>query len=158
MITDSALTLTTPTITTADTYNSLDSIDLVSLRDMGEGHTIMALLTVTTAFAGGTSVDFQLWTADATSTSATGSLTGGNFLMSVSGGAIADANLTAGAQRYVALPSRVVSNVQHGSRYQRHLVLRAVTLGTHSAGVASVTLLLDNQDGRTSYPSGFTVA
>ena len=158
MITDSALTLTTPTITTAATYNSADSIDLVSLRDLGEGHTIMALLTVTTAFADGTSVDFQLWTADATSPGGTGSLTGGNFLMSVSGGAIADASLTAGVQRFVALPSRVVSNVQLGSRYQRHLILRAVTLGTHSAGAASVTLLLDNQDGRTSYPSGFTVA
>jgi hypothetical protein len=150
MILDNALTLVTPTITAAATYDSADQIDFVSLRDLSEGHEIKALLTVTTAFAGGTSVDFQLIQAD---TAAGG---GSNFFLSWSG-AIALANLTAGTQRIITLPKRVVSNTPWGTRYQRFLIFRAVSLGTFSAGAASMSLILDEQDGRTFYPSGFSI-
>jgi hypothetical protein len=152
MILDNALTLVTPTITAAGNYDAVDQIDLSSLRDLSEGHEIKALLTVTTTFLTGTSIDFQLIGAD---TSGGGS---SNFLLSWSG-AITTANLTAGTQRIITLPKRVVANTPWGTRYQRFLIFRAVAVAASNftAGAASMSLILDEQDGRTFYPSGFSI-
>lgn len=151
MILDNALTLVTPTITAAGTYNSADQIDLQNLRDLGEGREIQALLTITATFTGGTNAEFSLWAAD------TIALAGATFVAGF-GGSLGIANWTAGVQRIVTLPQLFASGTNWGTRYKRYLYLQVVSTGTMTAGAASLSLILDEQDGRTFYPSGYTIA
>jgi hypothetical protein len=74
------------------------------------------------------------------------------------GGPSALTDYPIGAQRIITLPQIVVVWHELGTRYRRYLVLRATNTGTVTAGAASMSLILDEQDGRTFYPSGYTIA
>jgi hypothetical protein len=167
MILDNNLRLgSTGAITTAGTYVNADVVDLQSNtaytatvsgslytvgqgtqnRDIGAGSDLYVVFTVTTALAGGTNATFQV----VTSSSAT--LASGNIIVGEVG-PIVLADLTLGRQVAVK-----ISQQQIAASRLRYLGAQVVTTGTHSAGVVSADIVLDIQDGRTVYASGFTVA
>lgn len=115
-------------------------------RDIGEGRDLTVMFTVTTALAGGTNGTFQV-VASSSSTLASGNIVVGEV------GPITTANLAAGRQVAVK-----ISPQQIAATGLRYLGAQVVTTGTHSAGVISADIVMDIQDGRTAYASGFTVA
>ena len=119
-------------------------VDLgANLRDMGEGQALYARFEVTTAFSGGTSVEFQVTASDDTS-----QVTNPKVLATT--GAIPVASLVAGARFAVPIAPVI------GSKGQRYLGVKFVVVGT-SAGAAIADFGLDVQDGQKFYPSGFSV-
>ena len=104
------------------------------------------MFTVTTALAGGTNATFQV-VASSSSTLASGNIVVGEV------GVITTANLAAGRQVVVR-----VSPQQIAATALRYLGAQVVTTGTHTAGVISADIVMDIQDGRTAYASGFTVS
>ena len=144
MITDKLLRL-------ADTQGSIlgvdlaatDVIDLSVARDIGEGHALYMVVTVITAFAGGTSIDFIV-KGSTDATIVTGDTTLG------SSGAILLASLTAGAQFAVRI------NPVIGSLGLRYLGGFYDVTGTFTAGAVTVDIVTDIQDGKKFYASGFT--
>ena len=115
-------------------------------RDIGEGRDLTVMFTVTTALAGGTNGTFQV-VASSSSTLASGNIVVGEV------GPITTANLAVGRQVAVK-----ISPQQIAAAGLRYLGAQVVTTGTHSAGVISADIVMDIQDGRTAYASGFTVA
>ena len=115
-------------------------------RDIGAGSDLYVVFTVTTALAGGTNATFQV-VASSSSTLASGNIIVGEV------GPIVLANLTLGRQVAVK-----ISPQQIAATKLQYLGAQVVTTGTHSAGVVSADIVLDIQDGRTVYASGFTVA
>jgi hypothetical protein len=85
--------------------------------------------------------------ASSSSTLASGNIVVGEV------GVITTANLAAGRQVVVR-----ISPQQIAAAGLRYLGAQVVTTGTHSAGVISADIVMDIQDGRTAYASGFTVA
>lgn len=167
MILDNFLRLgSTGAITSAGTYVNADVVDLQSNtaytatvsgslytvgqgtqnRDIGAGTDLYVVFTVTTALAGGMNATFQV----AASSSST--LASGNIVVSEIG-PIVLANLTLGRQVAVR-----ISQQQIAATGLRYLGAQVVTTGTHSAGAISADIVLDIQDGRAVYASGFTVA
>jgi len=167
MILDNNLRLgSTGAITSAGTYVNADVVDLQSNtaytatvsgslytvgqgtqnRDIGAGTDLEVVFTVTTALAGGTNATFQV-VASSSSTLASGNIVVGEI------GPIVLANLTLGRQVAVK-----ISQQQIAAAGLRYLGAQVVTTGTHSAGAISADIVLDVQDGRAVYASGFTVA
>jgi hypothetical protein len=167
MILDNNLRLgSTGAITTAGTYVNADVVDLQSNtaytatvsgslytvgqgtqnRDIGAGSDLYVVFTVTTALAGGTNATFQV-VASSSATLASGNIVVGEI------GPIVLADLTLGRQVAVK-----ISPQQIAATKLRYLGAQVVTTGTHSAGVVSADIVMDIQDGRTVYASGFTVA
>jgi hypothetical protein len=167
MILDNFLRLgSTGAITSAGTYVNADVVDLQSNtaytatvsgslytvgqgtqnRDIGAGTDLYVVFTVTTALAGGTNATFQV-VASSSSTLASGNIVVGEI------GPIVLANLTLGRQVAVK-----ISQQQIAAAGLRYLGAQVVTTGTHTAGVVSADIVLDIQDGRSVYASGFTVA
>jgi len=167
MILDNFLRLgSTGTITSAGTYVNADVVDLQSNtaytatvsgslytvgqgtqnRDIGAGTDLEVVFTVTTALAGGTNATFQV-VASSSSTLASGNIVIGEI------GPIVLADLTIGRQVAVK-----ISQQQIAASRLRYLGAQVVTTGTHSAGAISADIVLDIQDGRAVYASGFTVA
>lgn len=143
MITDQFLRVSTAQAVTT-TAVSTDTIDLSVARDMGEGRELFMNFAVGTAFAGGTSTNFEIIIADNAALSS-------NVVVVGASGAIATADLTAG--RTIA----VNINPQVASLGKRYLGARYTVVGTNSAGTVTADVVLDIQDGRKSYPSGFSV-
>jgi hypothetical protein len=144
MITDQLLRVSNAQNVTV-TAVSVDSVDLSQARDIGEGQDLFMNFAVGTAFAGGTSTEFQVIVAD------NGALTT-NVTVIGSSGAIPTASLTAGSMQAVRL------NPMIASLGRRFLGARYVVAGTNTAGNVTSDIVLDIQDGRKSYASGFTVA
>lgn len=140
-------TLTPQTVTGTDTtVLSTNTVDLGVNRDIGAGSDYPKLhALVGTAFSGGTSVEIQAIVADNAALSSNVTVVG-------SSGAIAVANLTAGARFAVEINERI------GSLGKRYLGVRYVTVGAVSAGTMTAFYGLDTQDGQKFYPGGFTVA
>ena len=167
MILDNNLRLgSTGAITSAGTYVNADVVDLQSNtaytatvsgslytvgqgtqnRDFGAGNDLNVIFTVTTALAGGTNATFQV-VASSSATLASGNIVVGEV------SPIVLADLTLGRQVVVK-----ISPQQIAATKLRYLGAQVVTTGTHTAGVISADIVLDIQDGRTAYASGFTVA
>jgi hypothetical protein len=104
------------------------------------------MFTVTTALAGGTNATFQV-VASSSATLASGNIVVGEV------GVITTANLAAGRQVAVK-----ISPQQIAATGLRYLGAQVITTGTHTAGVISADSVMDIQDGRAIYASGFTVA
>lgn len=115
-------------------------------RDIGEGRDLSVMFTVTTALAGSTNGTFQV-VASSSSTLASGNIVVGEV------GPITTGNLAVGRQVAVKISAQQIAAT--GLRY---LGAQVVTTGTHSAGVISADIVMDIQDGRAIYASGFTVA
>ena len=144
MITDKLLRLSDAQAILGVDLAATDVIDLSVARDIGEGQALYMVVTVITAFTGGTSIDFIVkGSTDATI------VTGDPTLGST--GAIALASLTAGAQFVVRI------NPLIGSLGYRYLGAFYDVTGTMTAGTVTTDIVLDIQDGKKFYASGFTV-
>lgn len=168
MILDSQLYLATAVATTAGDYNSVDVIDTQAVggaggsgataansltggaRDLGSGEPLHFVITIPTTWAGGTNAICKLMggpNADKTSGSFIGNLT--NTLT------VANNQLDKGKVYKAIVPSGLPGAV--GTTLPRYIWVQATTTGTMSAGgVFNVSLVLDVQDGKTFYASGFT--
>ena len=142
MITDALLRVSAAQAVTT-TAVSTDTVDLGVARDIGAGENLYMNFTVGTAFAGGTSTEFQVIgsaSADLSSPTVLGS-----------SGAIATAGLTAGKRAAVRV------NPAIGSNGLRYFGARYVVVGTNTAGTVTADVVHGVQDNK-SYASGFTVA
>lgn len=142
MITDALLRVSAAQAVTT-TAVSTDTVDLGTARDIGAGENLYMNFTVGTAFAGGTSTEFQVIgsaSADLSSPTVLGS-----------SGAIATAGLTAGKRAAVRV------NPAIGSNGLRYFGARYVVVGTNTAGTVTADVVHGVQDNK-SYASGFTVA
>lgn len=142
MITDKLLRVSEDQALTT-TAVSTDKIDLSIARDIGEGEDLFMNFAVTTALAGGTSVKFEVVTsasADLSSPTVVGSTD-----------AIVTASLVAGYNTAVRI------NPQIASLGQRYLGARYTISGTYTSGKVTADVVMDIQDGKKFYASGFTV-
>jgi hypothetical protein len=142
MITDKLLRVSTDQALTT-TAVSTDTIDLSVARDIGEGQDLYMNFAVTTAFAGGTSVKFEVIqsaSADLSSPTVIGSTD-----------AVVTASLVAGYNTAVRI------NPQIGSKGQQYIGARYTISGTYTAGKVTSDIVMDIQDGKKFYASGFTV-
>lgn len=145
MITDKFLRVSEDQAVTA-TAVSANTIDLSVAREIGEGRDLYFVFTVTEVFATLTSLTFQVVTDDNASLSsptvvaATGAIT------------LAGGGLAAGQQHVVRIPAQIASK---GERY----LGAQYTVGGSSATTGKVTadIVLDIQDGKKFYASGFSV-
>ncbi len=123
---------------------STNTIDLGTARDIGEGESLFMVFTVIVGFAGTGSVDMQVVTDN------NAALSSPTVIGST--GAVAVASLTAGAQFVVRLPAQIASL---GERY---LGAQYTTASSPTTGTILAQIVLDIQDGKKFYASGFTVA
>ncbi len=143
MITDKLLRVSEDQAITT-TAVSTDKIDLSVARDIGEGQDLFMNFAVTTAFAGGTSVKFEVVIADDAAISSNVEVVG-------SSDAVLTAALVAGKNEAVRINPKIASL---GRRY---LAARYTVSGTYSAGKVTADVVMDIQDGRKFYASGFAV-
>ena len=143
MITDKFLRVSDAQAVTT-TAVSTDSIDLGTARDIGEGNELMMNFDVGTAFAGGTSLQFEVIVADNAALTTNVTVVG-------SSAAVATASLTAGKMETVRI------NPQIASLGRRYIGARYTVVGTMTAGTVTADMVMDIQDGRKSYASGFSV-
>jgi hypothetical protein len=156
----------TGAITSAATYALPDVIDLQSNtaylatvsgslytvgqgtqnRDIGSGGDLYVYFSVTTALAGGTNATFQVVVSNSST------LASGNIVVGETG-PIVTASLGLGAQVAVRINPQLL-----GSSGLRYLGAQVVSTGTHTAGVVIGDVVMDIQDGKRAYASGFTVA
>lgn len=151
MITDALLTISgsnTPgsaisgQAITADAY-STDTIDLSTARDIGEGHPLYMVFTIIAGFNTLTSLDLQVVSSANANLSSHVVLAQTNVLL---------AGLTAGQQYVVTIPPQIASL---GLRY---LGARYDVQGTApTTGSVLTQIVVDIQDGRKFYASGFSV-
>jgi len=143
MITDKLLRVSTDQAVTT-TAVSTDTVDLSVARDMGEGGDLYMNFAMTEAFAGGTSTNFEVIIADNAALSSNVVVIGGS-------GAIVTASLPLGTNVAVRL------NPQIASLGKRYLGARYTVSGTNTAGKVTADIVMDVQDGKKFYASGFTV-
>lgn len=127
-------------------------------RDIGTGFPELKLFAeVTTAFASGTSL--QLTLAGAPDN---GSGVAGSFTVMWTSPAYAEANLWVGAQlANIAVPRVIIGQV-----LPRFLRLQFITVGTHTAGAVTASIVLNRFDqiqgsvtgALSGYPAGITVS
>lgn len=157
MITDALLRLSEDQAVTASAY-STNTIDLgqedtvgsstvTRTRDVGEGRELYMVFTVTETFATLTSLAFEIVQ------SANANLSSHTTLASTGAIATPATNLTAGKQFVLKIPPQIASQ---GVRY---LGARYTVAGSNAtAGKVTTDIVLDIQDGKKYYDSGFTVA
>jgi hypothetical protein len=143
MITDKLLRVSTDQAVTT-TAVSTDTVDLSVARDMGEGGDLYMNFAMTEAFAGGTSTNFEIIIADNAALSS-------NVVVIGASGAIVTASLTLGTNVAVRL------NPQIASLGKRYLGARYTVSGTNTAGKVVADIVMDVQDGKKFYASGFAV-
>jgi hypothetical protein len=148
MITDKLLRVSEDQVLTLNATSavSTNTIDLSQNRDIGEGEELYFNFAITTAVASAaTSVTFEIIASDAADL--------GTPTVLASTGAVGYASLTLGANIALPIPPRV------GSLGQRYIGARYTTAGNNSAGAGKVTtdVVMDIQDGKKFYASGFTV-
>ncbi len=143
MITDKLLRVSTDQAVTT-TAVSTDTVDLSVARDMGEGGDLFMNFAVTEAFAGGTSTNFEVIIADNAALSSNVQVIGAS-------GAIVTASLPLGTNVAVRL------NPLIGSLGKRYLGARYTVSGTNTAGKVVADIVMDVQDGKKFYASGFSV-
>lgn len=127
---------------------STNTVDLLQQRDIGEGLPVAMHVHVGTSFAGGTSAEFQVITADDPALSV-------NVLVLSTSDAVPIAKLTQGTKFALELAARPRVNGQ------RYIGLRTVNVGANTAGAVFAWL----GTGETSdpmkapmYTTGFGVA
>lgn len=145
MITDDFLLFANAqaSVRAAGNYTSTNVLDTgANPRDLGSGEQLQILITIDIAFAGGTSVEFQVITADDAAMSVNVTTIGSSTPIPV-------ASLGVGAIRYLDVP-----NVP--GRGQRYMAIRAVGVGTFTLGSFSARIVKDVVDAKT-YPVGYTI-
>lgn len=123
---------------------STNVIDLLQNRDIGEGKKLIMAFATNTAWAGGTSIEFQVIGSASNTLSAP-------IVLGTSGAIpIADPRLTAGRMVYVDFNSLYLST---GYRY---IGANFNVVGTMSGGTVTANIVETIEDTKF-YPSGFTV-
>lgn len=146
MITDKLLRLSEDQAVTASAV-STNTIDLGVARDVGEGRELYVVFTVTTTFATLTSLTFQIVTDD------NASLTSPTVVAATGAITLAGGGLAAGQQHALRIPADIAGV---GERY---LGVQYTVGGSNAtAGKVTADIVLDIQDGKKFYESGFTVA
>lgn len=145
MITDKLLRVSEDQAVTASAV-STNTIDLSVARDMGEGRDLFMVFTVTETFTTLTSLTFQFVTDD------NASLSSPTVVASTGAITLAGGGLAAGKQHVVRIPPQI------GSKGERYIGAQ-YTVGGSNAGAGKVTtdIVLDIQDGKKFYASGFSV-
>lgn len=123
---------------------STNTADLLQARDIGEGSDLFGRFEVTTAFAGGTSIEMQIIAADDAALST-------NVTVIGTTGAIPVASAGLGSRFACDINPRLAS------KGQRYVGARYVSVGTTTAGAVMGDIGIDLQDGQKFYPSGFAV-
>jgi len=123
---------------------STDVIDLGVARDIGEGRDLFMVFTVVVGFAGTGTITMQVVT------DTTAGFSSPTVIAST--GAVAVASLTAGAQYIVPIPPQVAS------LGEQFLAAQYTCSASPTTGTFLTQVVLDIQDGKKYYPSGFTVA
>ena len=164
MITDQFLTASSPGITTASTptatnYDTVDCWDIQNPRDMYEGHTLRLIVTIPAGqFGGGSgsSVSISLWAADTTAYSGNVYTGGPQFISGLR--SFTQAQLATGGT--FEMPIGPI-NAASGTTMKRFMFVRCEALGsnafTGSNNIITARIVIDSQDGRTFYASGYTV-
>ena len=123
---------------------STNTVDLGTARDMGEGGDLFGRFEYTVAAVGGTSIEMQVISADDAALSV-------NVTVIGTTGAIPVASLTVGSRTACDINPRI------GSKGQRYLGLRYISVGTTTAGSVFGDLGAEIQDGQKFYANGFAV-
>ena len=136
------------------TANSTNVIDLSLARDVGEGDDLYVSFTVGTAFTAAgaaTLTPTVIVTADAASFTTPTTIG--------TGGTIAVASLVAGYTFVIRVnPQLFYSSTTNSSLGLRYLgVIYTVATGPMTAGTITADVVLDIQDGKKFYASGFLV-
>lgn len=133
---------------------SANCIDVgVNVRDMGEGQPLYGRFTMTTQFAGGTSVEMQIIASDGTDqTAGTVTVLGTTGAVLVANTAPASGTPATGGSRFVC-----AINPRLASKGQRYIGARFVNVGANSAGALIADIGTEIQDGLKFYPNGFAV-
>jgi len=133
----------------AGTYNSTNVVDLQSLgqrlSDYGMGESLEIAIQVTQAFAGGTSLQVALVTADDSALSV-------NMTPIVLSPVMLTAALTLGQQLVLHLDRSALGSLH------RYIGLQYVIVGTMTAGAVTASVGKSVQDRNTIYNNGFVVA
>lgn len=146
MITDKFLRLSEAQAVTTDAVSE-NTVDLSIARDVGEGRELYAVFTVTeaaTSDTAGSTVDFQV-IGSAAEDLGTPTVLGAS-------GPIVKTALIVGKQVAVRI------NPQLASKGLRYLGAKFDVSATLTAGKFTTDIVLDVQDGKKFYASGFTVA
>lgn len=145
MVTDKLLRVSEDQAVTASAV-STNTVDLSVARDIGEGRDLFMVFTVTETFTTLTSLTFQFVTDD------NASLSSPTVVASTGAITLAGGGLAAGKQHVVRIPPQI------GSKGERYIGAQ-YTVGGSNAGAGKVTtdIVLDIQDGKKFYASGFTV-
>jgi len=134
-------------VVSAESYDTHGGSPTAQAIDLGEGQPLYLNATVTTPFAGGTSGELQIISADDAALTT-------NVTVLASSGALAIALLAAGAKLSVPL-GKVDPRV-----LRRYVGGRVVSVGNNSAGaiVGGLTPFTGDRIEQVSYRSGFEVA
>ena len=124
---------------------STNTIDLGVTRDLGSGEDLYGRFEYTIAAVGGTSIEHQVITAD------DAALTTNVFVVGTTG-PIPVASLTLGARFACEINPRI------GSKGQRYIGARYISVGTTTAGAVVGDIGAEIQDGQKFYNSGFSVS
>jgi len=123
---------------------STNTVDLGVGRDLGEGFDLFGRFEYIVAAVGGTSIEHQVITADDAALTT-------NVTVLGTTGAIAVASLTLGARFVCSINPRI------GSKGQRYVGARYISVGTTTAGSVFGDLGVEIQDGQKFYPGGFAI-
>lgn len=139
-MTDRETTFSNDQAVTTGTQVSTDKYDAgVSGANINTNRQLQVLVTVTTAFAGGTNLTVNLVESDSADLSSPTVL--------ATSGAVAEANLTAGARLLATAVPRTS---------KRYLGLQFVSVGTHTAGTIFGGLVRDIDDeGFLAHETGY---
>ena len=135
-------------------YTSTNVIDLAGVgtgvtgRDIGMGEDTEIVVEVTQAFAGGTSMQVQLVTADDAAISV-------NVTPIMISPTALEAALVVGAKLYLQVDRAAFANVA-----RRYLALQYITVGTATTGAVVAAIVKNVQDSgnNTIFPSGFAIS
>lgn len=123
---------------------STNAVDLGTGRDIGEGADLFGRFEVTVAAVGGTSIEMQVISADDAALSV-------NVTVIGTTGAIPVASLTLGSRTACDINPRI------GSKGQRYMGARYISVGTTTAGSVFADLGIDIQDGQKFYATSINV-
>jgi hypothetical protein len=148
MITDAFNTLTKAlsNVSANTTVYFDDAIDLLHSRNIGEGHPVYAVVTVTAAMVGGSATASV---AIGQNTTQAGQAGGETFL----GSAFFNATSPVGTVAVIPVLPAVGNELSGGKRYIHAKV--TISGGTLTSATFTVTLVPHVADGKIEYPSGF---
>ena len=145
VVTPQTVTGTNTTVLGSNVYDTTGGSPTGQSIDLGIGEDLSIVATIMTAFAGLTSLEMQLVSADDTALST-------NLTVLASSGAIPLASLIASQKIIIDIPPANPRTVR------RYVGVQYVIVGAGSAGALFTTMKPEDAPGvQTSYASGFSV-